>query len=191
MLGDFVLPSLEIAGPGMHWVEVSRAVAAESAKLSDDTKAMAEAYDEYYEAAKTAMRAGASCHDVHMAVSKGFTRPRLPPRTRHRPLDRDDDDRVPEGGGGRRHRATGEHGALDAPPCDRRRTARTASTCRTPGSSRRRAACRSPGSRWRSWCDEPGGRPRPQRGRHRAVLVGRRRPPRVPRLPRRRVGAAR
>jgi hypothetical protein len=50
---------------------------------------------------------------------EGIRRPRLPPRTRHRPLDRDDDDRVPEGGGGRRHRATGEHGALDAPPCDR------------------------------------------------------------------------
>jgi len=72
-LGDFVLPSLEIAGPGMHWVEVSRAVAAAGTELSDDTKAMAEAYHEYYEAAKRAMRAGATCHDVHTAVSKGFT----------------------------------------------------------------------------------------------------------------------
>ena len=34
---------------------------------------MAEAYDEYFEAAKGAMRAGATCHDVHMAVSRGFT----------------------------------------------------------------------------------------------------------------------
>ena len=51
VLGDFVLPSLEVAGPGIHWVEVSRAVAA----------------------AKGAMRAGATCHDVHMAVSRGFT----------------------------------------------------------------------------------------------------------------------
>jgi len=73
VLGDFVLPSLEVAGPGMHWVEVSRAVAAEGTELSDDTKAMAEAYDEYFAAAKGAMRAGATCHDVHMAVSKGFT----------------------------------------------------------------------------------------------------------------------
>ena len=72
-LGDFVLPSLEIAGPGMHWVEVSRAVAAAGSPLSDDTKAMAEAYVEYYEAATTVMRAGASCHDVHVAVSKGFS----------------------------------------------------------------------------------------------------------------------
>jgi len=34
---------------------------------------MAEAYDEYFAAAKGAMRAGATCHDVHMAVSRGFT----------------------------------------------------------------------------------------------------------------------
>ncbi len=72
ILGDFMLPSLEVAGPGMHWVEVSRAVAAEGTVLSPDTRAMMEAYAEYYEAAKTAMRAGATCHDVHVAVSKGF-----------------------------------------------------------------------------------------------------------------------
>jgi Xaa-Pro aminopeptidase len=73
VLGDFVLPSLEVAGPGMHWVEVSRAVAAEGTELSDDTKALTEAYDEYFEAAKTTMKAGATCHDVHTAVSRGFT----------------------------------------------------------------------------------------------------------------------
>jgi Xaa-Pro aminopeptidase len=72
VLGDFVLPSLEIAGPGMHWVEVSRAVAADGAMLSEDTRSMAEAYTEYYEAAKGAMKPGASCQDVHVAVSKGF-----------------------------------------------------------------------------------------------------------------------
>jgi Xaa-Pro aminopeptidase len=72
VLGDFVLPSLEVAGPGMHWVEVSRAVASEGAQLSDATKAMAEAYDEYFAAAGPAMRPGATCHDVHRAVSKGF-----------------------------------------------------------------------------------------------------------------------
>ena len=33
---------------------------------------MLEAYEEYYEAAKTAMRPGATAHDVHRAVSKGF-----------------------------------------------------------------------------------------------------------------------
>ncbi len=67
---DCVLPSLEIAGPGGHWVEVSRAIC--PAEPSDDTKRMLEAYEEYYDAARTAMRAGASAHDVHRAVSKGF-----------------------------------------------------------------------------------------------------------------------
>jgi Xaa-Pro aminopeptidase len=73
VLGDFVLPSLEVAGPGMHWVEVSRAIAAEGAALSDDTQRMAEAYVEYYDAARTVMRPGATCHDVHIAVSRGFS----------------------------------------------------------------------------------------------------------------------
>jgi Xaa-Pro dipeptidase len=72
-LGDFVLPSLEVAGPGMHWVEVSRAVAARDASLSDDTRGMMDAYSEYYEAAKAAIRPGATCHDVHRAVAHGFT----------------------------------------------------------------------------------------------------------------------
>ena len=34
---------------------------------------MLEAYEEYFEAAKTALRPGATAHDVHRAVSKGFT----------------------------------------------------------------------------------------------------------------------
>jgi len=72
ILGGFVLPSLEVAGPGMHWVEVSRAVRAADAVPSDETKRMMEAYAEYYEAAKTAMHDGATCHDLHTAVSKGF-----------------------------------------------------------------------------------------------------------------------
>ena len=32
-----------------------------------------EAYSEYYEAARAALRAGATCHDVHRAVSAGFS----------------------------------------------------------------------------------------------------------------------
>ncbi|MGH3006666.1 MAG: M24 family metallopeptidase, partial [Gaiellaceae bacterium] len=67
---DFMLPSLEVAGPGGHWVEVSRAIAA--GEPSEDTKRMLDAYEEYYEIAKTAMRPGASAHDVHTAVAKGF-----------------------------------------------------------------------------------------------------------------------
>jgi Xaa-Pro aminopeptidase len=72
VLGDFLLPSLEVAGPGMHWVEVSRAIAARDRGWSGPTQEMLDAYSEYYETAKTAMRAGATAHDVHRAVAKGF-----------------------------------------------------------------------------------------------------------------------
>ena len=72
VLGSFLLPSLEVAGAGMHWVEVSRAIAAQGTSLSDDTERMAEAYDEYFDAARTAMRPGATCHDLHRVVSQGF-----------------------------------------------------------------------------------------------------------------------
>ena len=74
VLGAFMLPSLEVAGPGMHWVEVSRAIAARDAVLSEDTRA-----DGWRRTSSTsrrrgrAMRPGASCHDVHRAVSAGFT----------------------------------------------------------------------------------------------------------------------
>ncbi|MDX6400212.1 MAG: hypothetical protein QOF27_818 [Gaiellaceae bacterium] len=69
VLGDFCIPSLEIAGPGGHWVEVSRSIGKPNAEVST----MLEAYEEYFEAAKTALRPGATSHDVHRAVSKGFT----------------------------------------------------------------------------------------------------------------------
>jgi Xaa-Pro aminopeptidase len=68
-LGDYCVPSLEIAGPGGHWVEVSRALGTPSAEVSR----MLEAYEEYYDIAKGALRPGATAHDVHRAVSKGFT----------------------------------------------------------------------------------------------------------------------
>ncbi len=67
---DLLLPGLEVAGPGGHWVEFSRPII--PGEPSDDTKRMLEAYEEYYEAAKTAMKAGATAEDVHRAVSKGF-----------------------------------------------------------------------------------------------------------------------
>jgi Xaa-Pro dipeptidase len=67
-LGEFVLPSLEIAGPGGHWVEVSRALGTPG----DEERRMLEAYQEYFEAAKGAMRPGTTAHDVHRAVAKGF-----------------------------------------------------------------------------------------------------------------------
>jgi len=69
VLGDFCIPSLEIAGPGGHWVEVSRALGQPNAEV----RRMLEGYEEYFEAAKTALRPGTSAHEAHRAVSKGFT----------------------------------------------------------------------------------------------------------------------
>ena len=69
VLGDFCIPSLEIAGPGGHWVEVSRAIGTPNAEV----QRMLEAYEEYFDAAKTELRGGTTSHDVHRAVSKGFT----------------------------------------------------------------------------------------------------------------------
>jgi Xaa-Pro aminopeptidase/Xaa-Pro dipeptidase len=70
--GDVVLPSLEVAGPGGHWVEVSRAIKA-GGEPNDETKRMAEAYEASFEETRAAMRPGATAHDLHRAVSKGFT----------------------------------------------------------------------------------------------------------------------
>jgi Xaa-Pro aminopeptidase len=67
---DMVLPSLEVAGPGGHWVEVSRAIC--PGEPSAESLQMLEAYEEYFAAARTALREGATAHDVHVAVAKGF-----------------------------------------------------------------------------------------------------------------------
>ena len=67
-LGEFCILSLEVAGPGGHWVEVSRALGAPG----DEERRMLEAYTEYFGAAQEAMRPGATAHDVHAAVSRGF-----------------------------------------------------------------------------------------------------------------------
>jgi len=68
VLGELCIPSLEIAGSGGHWVEVSRAIGVPNAEV----ERMREAYDEYFEAARGALRPGATAHDAHRAVSKGF-----------------------------------------------------------------------------------------------------------------------
>ena len=68
-LGEFVLPSLEVAGPGGHWVEVSRALGSPG----EEERRLLEAYEEYFDAARVAMRPGATAHDVHRAVARGFT----------------------------------------------------------------------------------------------------------------------
>ena len=68
VLGDFCIPSLEVAGPGGHWVEVSRAIG----RANGDVAGMVDAYEEYFAAAKAAFRPHATAHDVHRAVAKGF-----------------------------------------------------------------------------------------------------------------------
>ncbi len=68
-LDELCIPSLEIAGPGGHWVEISRALGTPSAEVAR----MLEAYEEYFEAAKSAFRPGATSDDVHRAVATGFT----------------------------------------------------------------------------------------------------------------------
>ncbi len=72
VVDDFCIPSLEIAGPGGHWVEISRAVCA--GEPSAEARRMLEAYEEYHEAATTSLRSGVSAHDVHRAVAGGFER---------------------------------------------------------------------------------------------------------------------
>jgi Xaa-Pro aminopeptidase len=67
---DLLLYGLEVAGPGGHWVELSRPICL--GRPSAETLAAMDAYHEYYEAAQRTMRAGATAHDVHTAVSKGF-----------------------------------------------------------------------------------------------------------------------
>jgi Xaa-Pro dipeptidase len=67
---DMVLPSLEIAGAGGHWVEISRAICA--GEPNDETKQMLAAYDEYYEAARGVLKTGSTAGDAHRAVAKGF-----------------------------------------------------------------------------------------------------------------------
>jgi Xaa-Pro dipeptidase len=67
---DCVLPSLEVAGPGGHWVEVSRAIC--PGKPNDETKRMFQAYEEYFDAARATLRSGGSARDAHRAVAKGF-----------------------------------------------------------------------------------------------------------------------
>ncbi len=119
-LGRFLLPSLEIAGPGMHWVEVSRAVAASG----DVALGRHGAHDGgLHRVLRRGPLRDASRCELPRPPSRrlaGVHRARVPPRPRDRALDRDDDDRVSEGGGGRRDGARGGDGLLDAPARDRR-----------------------------------------------------------------------
>jgi Xaa-Pro aminopeptidase len=69
---DLLLYSLEIAGPGGHWAEVSRPIM--RGRPSTETAAMMEAYVEYGDAARRTMRDGSTAHEVHIACSEPFLR---------------------------------------------------------------------------------------------------------------------
>jgi Xaa-Pro dipeptidase len=68
--GDMLLYGLEIAARGGHWVEFSRPIC--DGEPSAETQRMLEAYREYHRIAREVMRAGATAHDVHRAVSRPF-----------------------------------------------------------------------------------------------------------------------
>lgn len=67
---DLLLYSLEVAGPGGHWVELSRPITA--VPPSAETQRMHDAYGQSFETMRSAMRAGATAHDLHRAVWKTF-----------------------------------------------------------------------------------------------------------------------
>lgn len=67
---DMLLYGLEVAGHGGHWVEFSRPIC--GGEPSAETQRMLEAYRAYHEIARGALRAGATAHDVHRAVSQPF-----------------------------------------------------------------------------------------------------------------------
>ena len=68
--GELFLPSLEIAGPGGHWAEVSRPICA--GDLDGAAGEMFAAYTSYFAAAEKALRAGSTAHDVHRTVAACF-----------------------------------------------------------------------------------------------------------------------
>ena len=68
---DMLIYGLEVAGPGGHWVEFSRPIC--GGEPSDESRRMMEAYREYHEICRHAMRAGATAREVHRAVAKPFT----------------------------------------------------------------------------------------------------------------------
>ncbi len=67
---DMLVYGLEIAGPDGFWVEFSRPMC--GGEPSPESQRMMDAYREYHEICRTAMRAGATAREVHEAVSRPF-----------------------------------------------------------------------------------------------------------------------
>jgi Xaa-Pro aminopeptidase len=68
---DMLIYGLEVAGPSGYWVEFSRPMC--GGEPSPESQRMMEAYREYHEICREAMRAGATAREVHRAVSAPFT----------------------------------------------------------------------------------------------------------------------
>jgi Xaa-Pro aminopeptidase len=68
---DMLIYGLEVAGPSGYWVEFSRPMC--GGEPSPESQRMMEAYREYHQICREAMRAGATAQTVHRAVSKPFT----------------------------------------------------------------------------------------------------------------------
>jgi len=68
---DMLIYGLEVAGPSGYWVEFSRPIC--GGEPSPESQRMMEAYREYHEICREAMRAGATARAVHRAVSQPFT----------------------------------------------------------------------------------------------------------------------
>jgi Xaa-Pro dipeptidase len=69
---DLLLYSLEVTGAGGYWVEFSRPLI--RGKLSPRTQAMADAYPQALEAARSFMRAGELASNVHRVVAETFAK---------------------------------------------------------------------------------------------------------------------
>ncbi len=67
---EMLIYGLEIAGTGGHWVEFSRPMC--GGEPSEESQRMMEAYREYHEICRGAMRPGTTAREVHRAVSRPF-----------------------------------------------------------------------------------------------------------------------
>ena len=94
----FLLPSLEVAGPRCTGSR-SPAPLLQRMQSSPTTPSECSRRIRVPRGRTEAMRPGTSCHDVHRAVSSGFTERGYHSATSRAP-DRDDDDRVPKVGEG-------------------------------------------------------------------------------------------
>ena len=149
ILGDFLLPSLEVAGPGHA---LGRGLARRRQRVGRALRSHQAADGGLLRVLRGRQGRVARGRDLPRRASRRLgrvLRARLPARARHGPLDRHDDDRVPEDRRGRRDGARRGHDLLDAPARDRRQrrlplhAGHVARHGRAAASRSRRCPCRS------------------------------------------------